>query len=780
MIKPKVDVEACCGILVEGEPIPLEGVSVEATIKDFCSRVTITQRYRNQESKPVEAVYVFPLDEGAAVCGFEALIDDVHVVGEVQEKEKAFETYDEALAQGHGAYLLDQEKPDVFTASIGNIPPGKEVLVKVTFVAELNLEGDAIRFTLPTSVSPRYAPAQDEIGVGRSPAEAVNPPVEWRVPYGLQLTVRLEMPSAIRGVESPSHPISAEIDDRRGTVKLGGRETALDRDFVLLVRLAKEQKPRAWVEKVQEDGRAVALAFQPRFELEEAPSEIIFVIDRSGSMDGTSIAEARNALQLCLRSLPEGTRFNVVGFGSRFKNLFPESRLYNEASLREASEKVKEMRADYGGTEILSPLEWILKKTLFPELPRQLFVLTDGQVTNTQEVISLIRRHASTTRVFAFGIGAGASHHLVRGMARAGSGSAEFIYPGERIEKKVMRQLKKALAPGLKDVKVDWGKLKVKQAPYHVPPVFAGGRVLVYGLLEDAPTGKTEVKLTAKGLDGPLSFSIPVRWDRAENDKLIGTLAARTMIQDLEEGSSALHRGGGSRQNRKNKDRVRDEIVRLGVTYGLCSRETSFVAVEMRDAVPGEMQLRRVPTALTWGWGGTDLPAVGGSGQARFRVASAPAADLMGPPEAAAFDLEESAGMGFSEAIGGDALDEGFAGEEIVLDSPSPPVRPMDSLVALQRADGSWDLTEEFAGIVGQTLAELERGLEGAEGDRDQARRALATGLAIVWLQTEASEWKDEWTLLERKARKWLASCQAKLTSGVDWLDHAASFLPSE
>jgi hypothetical protein len=248
MVKPKVEVEVCCGILVEGEPIPLEGVSVEATIKDFCSRVTLTQRYRNQEAKPVEAVYVFPLEDGAAVCGFEALIDDVHVVGEVQEREKAFETYDEALAQGHGAYLLDQEKPDVFTASIGNIPPGKEVLVKVTYVAELTLEGDDIRFALPTTVSPRY------------------------VPYGLELTVRLEMPSAIRGVESPSHPISAEIDDRKGTIKLGGRETTLDRDFVLLVRLAKDQEPRAWVEKGEEGGMAAMLAFQPEFEEEEAPS----------------------------------------------------------------------------------------------------------------------------------------------------------------------------------------------------------------------------------------------------------------------------------------------------------------------------------------------------------------------------------------------------------------------------------------------------------------------------------------------------------------------------
>ena len=156
MTNPALDTQTTAGLFVVGKevPIPLDGVSVEATVRDFCTRVVLTQRYNNREKKPIEAVYVFPVDETAAVCGFEALIDDVHVVGEVQEKDEAFETYDEAIAGGHGAYLLDQERPDVFTASIGNIPPGKEVMVRITYVTELSLAGDDFRFVLPTTVSP--------------------------------------------------------------------------------------------------------------------------------------------------------------------------------------------------------------------------------------------------------------------------------------------------------------------------------------------------------------------------------------------------------------------------------------------------------------------------------------------------------------------------------------------------------------------------------------------------------------------------------------------------
>lgn len=151
---------ARCGLLANGEiPVPLAGVSVTADVRSLCARVTVTQRFINHERQPIEAVYVFPLDEGAAVCGFEAVIDGMLVVGEVKEREEAFRLYDDAMSEGHGAYLLDEERPDVFQASIGNLPPGKEALVRITYVTELGVDGDAVRFVIPTTVSPRYAPA---------------------------------------------------------------------------------------------------------------------------------------------------------------------------------------------------------------------------------------------------------------------------------------------------------------------------------------------------------------------------------------------------------------------------------------------------------------------------------------------------------------------------------------------------------------------------------------------------------------------------------------------
>jgi Ca-activated chloride channel family protein len=143
------------GLCTEHAQIPLEHVDVRAEVSGAQARVTFTQRYRNQDSKPVEAVYVFPLDEGAAVCGFAAVVDGVRYEGVIKPREEAFATYDDAMAAGHGAFLLDEERPDVFTASIGNLAAGAEAQIELTYVTELTYEDDSVRFALPTTISSR-------------------------------------------------------------------------------------------------------------------------------------------------------------------------------------------------------------------------------------------------------------------------------------------------------------------------------------------------------------------------------------------------------------------------------------------------------------------------------------------------------------------------------------------------------------------------------------------------------------------------------------------------
>jgi von Willebrand factor A domain-containing protein 5 len=178
-------------------------------------------------------------------------------------------------------------------------------------------------------------------------------------------------------------------------------------------------------------------------------------------MRGAKIDQARSALTLFLRSLPVDCHFNIIGFGSRFASLFPNSRAYDDSAVRAADQWVKNMGATMGGTELMKPLHSILGAPRVGTKPRQVFVLTDGQVNNTDSVVGVVKAacadRANRTRVFALGLGAGASRALVEAIARAGGGTAAFVAPGERLQSKVMSQLKDAMHPALNDVEVSWG-----------------------------------------------------------------------------------------------------------------------------------------------------------------------------------------------------------------------------------------------------------------------------------------------------------------------------------
>ena len=790
------------------QPIPLDRVRVEAHVVDLCARVTVHQCYRNREDVPLEVVYVFPLDEGAAVCGFEATVDGVRYVGQAKERDEAFKQYDDALEAGHGGFLLDEERADVFTASLGNMKPGSEVVLSITYVTELAAEGPAARFTLPTTVSPRYAPAQDQTGVGPTPADILNPPVALEVPYAFTFDMDLAMSGQVRSVQSPTHPIEVEQDGSRARVRLAQRSAPMDRDLVIVVSAEGLDVPHAVVER-GERGGALLLSFLPTFESASHPAEVVFVIDRSGSMGGTSIAEVRNALQLCLRSLIPGCRFNIVSFGSQYAALFPESRPYDDRSMKEAAAFVSTLDADMGGTELLPALEYVVGQVpmesppsmwqavkSFGEarrsasreggLPRQILLLTDGEVTNTDEIIDLARKHASTARFFTFGIGAGASHHLLRGIARASGGAAEFISPGERIEAKVMRQFKRVLSPALTDVKVDWGQRGATPASDRVPPVFDGERLLVYALADTPQMGTARLTGTLAGR--AVTFEVPVDPGRAVPGDTIATLAARARIRTLEEQGDYLESRGSLQRRGRTNAKAASEIAALGVKYQLCSRETSFVAIEHRETpVEGRAELRRVPVALTSGWGGVrtvDLAAASLAPSASPRFAfrhahSAPAACPPGVHMGSLFDTgswdmaalesasDDSAADRFAEAPSG-PNEQGplyrvaqMPREEAA--EPAVALRALDRLVALQSADGSWDLTPEFAEIIGRSLDELEAELRGAPGGRVVARRVAATSLALEWLEREATADRAEWEMLAEKARRWLADHGASL-----------------
>eukprot|EP00898_Chlorokybus_atmophyticus_P002678 jgi/Chlat1/3410/Chrsp23S03738 len=610
------------GLYVEhGAAVPLEWVKVDARVVDMIAEVRVEQRYRNTEAVPIEATYFFPLDERAAVGEFHADVAGRRVEGVVKEKT--------------------QEKPDIFQLKVGNLPPGGTAVISITYVTELQLHGDEVRFLLPTTVAPRY-----------TPMTGTELPIHYDLSsdgagsYALNIHIHFDMLSAIRSISSPTHEIKSDINGVKGEAHLLYASAALDKDLVLLVSTEESSKPRLCIETNEDGSSAAMITLVPRFELDDVKTELIFIIDRSGSMEGPQISQARAALQLCLRSMPQDAYFNIVGFGSHFDMLFPKSVKYNDRTLREAAQYASMLDANFGGTEILQPLHAVYNMPRVEEAgyTRQVFVYTDGQVFNTEAVLSLVRTHNNTARTFALGIGDGVSHHLVQGIARAGKGTAEFVHGNERIEKTVIQQLKQALQPALTDIKIDWGvaasppaasppeppkeeskqdqkqeksllgffkpkppseqapnpppasNSAVKQAPFSVPPVFSNTRFLVYAFFKPGTALPSAVTITAQTPnDGPLVVTLPAEPNNTYRGNIVHRMAARALIRDFEEGSSHLHQDVLFKPSESDLKR---EIVDIAVRFGLASSETAFIAVEERadgEKVALPMQARPVP-----------------------------------------------------------------------------------------------------------------------------------------------------------------------------------------
>ena len=749
-------------------PIPLQGVRIEACLTGLGSEVTVTQRYTNLEAVDVEAVYVFPLAEGAAVCGFTARVGDRLIRGRVEEREKAFEVYDDAMAAGHSAFLLDQERPNIFTVSVGNLRPQQSIEIAITYVTLLAFEGAAVRLLIPTTVSPRYVPAGPP-EVGQSDGEHVNPPAQETVPYGLTLTVEIR-DTTMTQIESPSHAIHTTPQPHGITVTLASDQVALDRDFVLLMRPADAHQPVAHVAR-EADGTLYAMVtfHPPPLGIPSRGHEVLFLLDCSGSMQGDSIAQAQRALALCVRALAAQDSFNIVCFGSHFTSLWPASRPYSQASLEEATQYIQQVQADLGGTEILAPLQHLLQMAPDPERPRQLLLPTDGEVSNEAAVIDLCAHYATTTRVFAFGIGAGVSEHLVRGIARVSYGAAEFIYPGERIEPKVLRMFGRVHTPAFKHVHIDWGGLEVEQAPAVCPPVFGGDSLTVFGRFRGETTdtvasGRSpNVVLHADAH----AWEVPMALGQPETGGPIPTLWARHRIRDLEGCHGAPLRG--STQAQRKADRSIAQLVELGQRYGLLSSATSYVAVEERsaaDKTTTQAVLRKVPIAITQGWHGRGsvLPSMAAVRQVDMALL-APASSLplqaefqAGQVRAAAHDVTGRLSAAQQRLMRQREIDHRLSAWPAAQakDRATPADRlfaPADRLFELlmtQQADGSFRLSPVLQHWLGQRWQAVKAAAHHGEA-------LVATAVVVALLAQEAADRADEWGPAVAKAQRWLA-----------------------
>uniref|UniRef100_A0A8C5QBS1 von Willebrand factor A domain containing 5B1 n=1 Tax=Leptobrachium leishanense TaxID=445787 RepID=A0A8C5QBS1_9ANUR len=548
---------------ITGAPLPLTAAEISACVSGYALGMTASLTYSNPESQPVEALFVYPLNEHTVVVGFEAVICRSIVTVQIKDKAKMDESYYDycsmssgRLPEGNGRILLDEDlERIIFVANLGVVPAQESVSVLISTSSELpTLSSGAVRVLLPPMCVPRVSPCSAdyslpsvtplrfrESGIPGSSkklclatlleTEAVN-----TVEYELTFHLEIRAPYLLAGVESPTHEIRADADPSAPSAKsivitLANKHT-YDRPVEILIHPSDPHLPHILMEEgdmtpyeyeqflkgksdfirgIKKDPSpekkteiirkrlikdichhpVVMLNFCPdlaaaQTDLSKTQGEFIFLLDRSGSMSGVNITRVRDAMLVILKSLMPTSLFNIIGFGSSFKSLFPSSQSYNEENLAIACESIKKLRADMGGTNILSPLNWIIRQPVCRGYPRLLFLLTDGAVSNTGKVIELIRHHSSFTRCYSFGIGQNACRRLVQGVASVSKGCAEFLVEGERLQPKMLHSLKKSMAPVLSDVTVEWvfpESTEVLISPISSSFLFPGDRLVGYGVV---------------------------------------------------------------------------------------------------------------------------------------------------------------------------------------------------------------------------------------------------------------------------------------------------------
>ncbi|KAJ8253455.1 hypothetical protein GJAV_G00213140 [Gymnothorax javanicus] len=595
--------EVTAGLLdKQGQPLPLQAVHVRCKLMDLLTQVIIFQSYTNQSMAPIEAKYVFPLDESAAVCGFEAFINGKHIVGQVKEKETARKEYKQAIEKGHGAYLMDQDAPDVFTISVGNLPPGATVLIKITYITELVVVGGSLLFSLPGSVAPweqsksLYQRTQESVQ-----KVYVNELQEDKV---FTLDMCIQMPYEILDLTCVTHRIKIKKTDCVAVVSTHPGQMLGSEGFQLSFTLSQVHMPRMWVENHPEkDSQACMLVFYPDFESsarvapgkEGGDTEVIILLDTSESMRGVALQDARRIAVQVLNTLDPAVRVNILSFGSVHEELYMFSKSCGEV-ITPAIKFAMSSPPVGGSTELWRPLRSL---SLLPPSTgtRNLLLISDGHFQNEALTLKLVRQSVQHTRVFTCGVSSTANRHMLRALAQAGGGAYEFFDSKTKHTwmEKVSSQVRRMSCPGCSSVSVKWQQFNPGlgpplQAPAQLNALFSDCHTLVYGFVPHCTQATLYGKLSNQEIETVVSTS--------ELQKTKGTflhkLTARALIRDYEDGS--LHVDEAEHEGKKGE--LRSFIIEMSKEYSIVTQYTSFVAIEERDPEKPDTGFTDIPKLI--------------------------------------------------------------------------------------------------------------------------------------------------------------------------------------
>jgi Ca-activated chloride channel family protein len=562
----------------DGDPavdrLPLKETRADVRIAGVIADVVVTQVYRNEGARPLNARYVFPASTRAAVHGMTIEVGGQRIRAKIREKQRAQQEFDAAKKAGKSAALLQQHRPNVFSMSVANILPQDEIRVELHYSELLVPTDGTYEFVYPTVVGPRYGKESEEAAAAARP---VNRPVKSPYlhqgeapPSTFAIETRIAAGMPIEEVLCPSHRTRVEWQDpSTARVELDEAEAdGGDRDYILRYRLQGEQVETGLLLYPGKEESFFLLMVQPprRVAVDQIPPrEYIFVLDVSGSMYGFPLDTAKTLMRELIGGLRPADRFNVILFAGGSTLLAPSSLSATPENVRQAISMIESQRGG-GGTELGAALGRALALPGDEGTSRTTIVVTDGFISAEADVFRKIRANLNRSNLFAFGIGSSVNRHLIEGMARAGQGEPFVaIDPVEAVA--VAKRFKSYVqSPVLTDVTVETeGFDSYDVEPASIPDLFAERPLVVFGKWHGQAAGTIRVR--GEGGEGSYEkvFDVSAAQPSEEN-RALRYLWARSRVARLSDDGD-------------EGEETRRAVTTLGLTYELLTAYTSFIAV---------------------------------------------------------------------------------------------------------------------------------------------------------------------------------------------------------
>jgi Ca-activated chloride channel family protein len=559
-----------------GEKVPFLGIDAAVEIDAATSRTSVTQRWRNAESRAIEATYSFPLPEGASLLSLDVILGERRLRATVSERCEAERRYEDAIDAGDTAVLLEHVGDGLRSLSLGNLLPGEEAEIVLRFASINRWEDGRLRWTLPTTVAPRYG--------RRTMAPHQLPMTDAAAEHRASFVATVSGSLSGARIFSPSHVHDVETSSD-GVATCRFRDFAMDRDVVLDVELGASLSGA--IVAPDGDGEVAWACFVPRFEASERSGrDVKIVLDCSGSMQGDSIAAARQALERVIWALRPEDTFNLVRFGSSADSMFPSQVPASKENVRIAEACARSLRADMGGTEIGAALRMAYASKGRPGVSGDVILVTDGQAWGTDALVSEAK--SSGHRIFAIGVGNAVQRELIGRLSDETGGRSELVVPGEAVAGAISRQFARLKGGRVDRVRIEWPSKPSESAPLP-SAAFSGESLLVSAVWSDrVPSGVAVLSFRRE--DGTIvRTELDLSAAERRSDDSYARLSASARLDVL------LDRWNASDDVRGRKSRARSKALRLALGYSLLCPLTALVTTrENEEAALGVPELRRV------------------------------------------------------------------------------------------------------------------------------------------------------------------------------------------